>query len=190
MKYRHYYCIPKTNYKGDGFYGKVSGIKNAHMIEASTIEEFEEEFHRYVDEYLKESEDLRLRHIRKTITRVFILIVLFVTLIATCPDRKGHVEALTTLTSSLINESAYASDSNDWAFLGAILCNKLIGAIVENSLYVDNYILFSIGKIPCDGEEYIVSFGIFNHVFTKSREQFKEAVSANPAIQNALDDLF
>jgi len=190
MEYRRYYCTPKSNFKGDGYYGTVSGIKDAHMIEAKTIEEFEEEFHRFVDEYLREAEEKKSKRTRRAVVWAIILVGLFVTLIATCPDKAKHSDALKELTSSLINQKAVSSNSDDWEVLGAMIGNKLIGAVVDNNLYVDNYIIFSVGKMSFDGEENPVSFGIFNHVFTKSREQFKKDALDNPEISNALDEVF
>ena len=181
MNYRHYYCTPKPNFKGDGYFGTVSGIKNAKMIEAPSIDEFEEEFHRYVDEYIRECDEKKAKKTRKTIVWCSVLIVLFISLVFTCPDKQKHVEALNSLTSSVINDQI-PEDSDGWEYLGAMLGNKIIGAVFDNNLYVDNYVLFSVGKMSFNGEDNTVSIGIFNHVFTKSREQVRKDAKDNPEL--------
>ena len=52
----------------------------------------------------------------------------------------------------------------DWDVLGALIGSQLVGVYIQSSLSVDNYILFSIGKISLKGEEKVVSIGFFNHV--------------------------
>lgn len=186
MEYRHYYCTPKPTFKGDGYYGTVSGIKNAKMIEAATVDEFEEEFHRYVDEYLREYEEKKGKKTRRTIVWCSVLAVLFISLIFTCPDKQKHVEALNSLTSSILNDQI-SEDSEGWEYLGAMLGNKLLGAVFDNNVYVDNYVIFSIGKMTFEGEDNIVSFGIFNHVFTKSREQVRKEAKENKELNEFFD---
>lgn len=186
MNYRHFYCTPKPTFKGDGYFGTVSGIKNAKMIEAATIEEFEEEFHRVVDEYIRECDEKKSKKTRKTIVWCSVFVVLFLSLIFTCPDKQKHVEALNSLTSSILNDQI-STDSDGWDYLGAMLGNKVLGAVFDNSLYVDNYVIFSVGKMTFDGEDSIVSLGIFNHVFTKSREQVRKDAKNNPEVQEFFD---
>lgn len=190
MNYRHYYCNPKPNGDGNGYYGTISGLKGMNMVEAASIDEFEEEFHRIVDEHIRESEEKKSRKTRRTIVWAIVLVALFVGLITTCPDKQKHADALKELTSSLLNDEVSTSGNDGWEYLGAMIGNKLIGAVVDNNLYVDNYVLFSIGKMSFDGEENTVSFGIFNHVFTKSREQFKKDAKENPDVSKAIDELF
>ena len=43
--------------------------------------------------------------------------------------------------------------------------------IVKNNMDVENYILFSVGKVGSDENERIISVGIMNHVFTISKEE-------------------
>jgi len=189
MNYRHYYCTPKLTFKGDGYFGYVSGIKNAKMIEAATIDEFEEEFHRYVDEYLREREERKAAGKRKTLIWVSALAVIIIALIATCPDKQKHTEALQELTASLINDVVGNYDADGYELIGAYIGNRILDAFIDDNLYVDNYFLFSVGKMTYEGEENPVSFGIFNHVFSKSREQFKKEAKENDEFNKAMDGL-
>mgnify|MGYP003501602714 CR=1 FL=1 len=43
--------------------------------------------------------------------------------------------------------------------------------IIKNNMDVDNYFLFSVGKVGSDENERIISVGIMNHVFTISKEE-------------------
>jgi len=190
MNYRHYYCTPKSNEKGDGFYGTIFGMKDSPLITAPSITDFEKEFHRITDQYILELEEQKTRRTRRFSTWFIIFAVLIVGMIVSCPDKRAHTDALKDMASILLNDKVSTSKSNDWQYLGAMLGNNVIGAVIDNSLYVDNYFLFSIGRITFDGVENKVSFGIFNHVFTKSREDLKREAYDNPELRKALDELF
>lgn len=148
------------------------------MISATTIEAFEEEFHRYVDEYIREREEKNCKKTRRTILRCFVLVVLFLSMIFTCPDKQKHIEALNSLTSSMLNDQL-SENSDGMEYFGALVGNKMLGVLLENSVYVDNYIIFSIGMMSYGGEDHFVSFGIFNHIFTKSRNQVRDTAKEN-----------
>ena len=42
----------------------------------------------------------------------------------------------------------------------------IAGLFLDGMLQVDNYFVCSVGRIKFEGEEYIVSIGVLNHVFT------------------------
>lgn len=49
--------------------------------------------------------------------------------------------------------------------------------IINHKLFVENYFLFSVGKITFDGETKTISLGILNHVFTGFSEETKNTFS-------------
>ena len=189
MNYRHYYCSPKLSEKENCYFGTVKGIPGARPIEADTIEEFEELFHQVVDEALEVIEKKKAK--RKTIGIVsfFAVAALLVVMAVTCPNKTKHTAAVSELASVILNDAA-SGDETGFAILGAMIGNKFIGAFIENNLYVDNYLLFNVGKFEYNGESNVVSVGAFNHVFTMSRDQLRKKVKEDDTLNKALEGLF
>lgn len=189
MNYRHYYCTPKYSEKDNIYFGTVQNLPEARPVEASTLEEFEELFHQVVDDALEVLD--RKKSKRKTIRIVafFTIFLLILAMAVTCPDKKRHSETVSDLAAVILNDAA-SSDETGFASLGAMIGNKLMGAYIENNLYVDNYILFNIGKLEFKGESKVVSVGAFNHVFTMSRNQLRKKVKEEDMVNKFLDELF
>lgn len=189
MNYRHYYCTPKFSEKENSYFGTVKGLPGAHPIEADTIEEFEKLFHQVVDDALELIAKKKAKKRALGIISFFTLLSLIVVMAVTCPDKKKHSEAVSELASVILNDAASGDDSG-FAILGAMIGNKLIGAFIDNNLYVDNYILFNVGKLEYNGESNVVSVGAFNHVFTQSRDQLRKKVKEDDTFNKALEGLF
>lgn len=166
MEYRRYYCTPSSKYNGKGYYGTVSGIKNAQMISADSLELFEEEFHRYVDEYLREVEQRKSKKSKRAVIISIIMAAVFVIMAVTCPSEESHAKSISNAAASIVD------DGKD-DFLD-ILSSLFVTYSVENHIKVDNYVIFSIGKWISDGEENVISVGVFNHVFLIPKERMKE----------------
>lgn len=115
------------------------------------------------------------RKVRRTIWIVAIL-ALLVGMFMTCPDKAKHQEALSdTVHKALKSGAAEGETGLDKAMgqLGSIIAGSISDAYISGSLTVDNYYLFSVGKMPVDGEDTAVSLGILNHVFTKPADKLK-----------------
>ena len=81
--------------------------------------------------------------------------------IMTCPDQQDHREAIQ---KELVGDAVDSSDA-----LASAIGGLFVGAVLEGTLNVKNYLLFSVGKInnPFTGESKTVSWGLFGHVFVK-----------------------
>ena len=189
MNYRHYYCSPKYSEKEKSYFGTVKDLPGARPIEAETIEEFEELFHQVVDDALEVIEKKKAK--RKTIGIVsfFAVATLLVVMAVTCPNKAKHTAAVSELASVILNDAASGAETG-FAILGAMIGNKFIGAFIENNLYIDNYLLFNVGKFEYNGESNVVSVGAFNHVFTMSRDQLRKKVKEDDTLNKALNGLF
>ena len=120
---------------------------------------------------------------KKSGTRGTLLITL-ITLVAlvviasvTCPDKVKHTNALSDKMSSIIADKT-RDDESGLAGLGMLLGNAVSDAVIKNLVSVDDYFLFSLGKVYSEGEEHIVSFGIFGHVFTASKDRIQEEIDS------------
>ena len=121
---------------------------------------------------------------------LFIALVIF--LHASCPEKDQHIEALSEDLTQIIGERFGYSGLNDFIGYNPELQSfiKTIGlAIID----VDNYFLFSIGKISLPDKEQVVSFGIAGHVFTFNDRIVQEGSmiikEGNQALQNIKNKL-
>ena len=89
---------------------------------------------------------------KKSDTRGTLLITL-ITLVAlvviasvTCPDKVKHTNALSDKMSSIIADKT-RDDESGLAGLGMLLGNAVSDAVIKNLVSVDDYFLFSLGKV-------------------------------------------
>ncbi len=57
-----------------------------------------------------------------------------------------------------------------------LIISPVIGAITENNLEVDNYVVVSVGKVTYEGQTGVVTIGLLNNVFTPGKEKVREAL--------------
>lgn len=101
---------------------------------------------------------------KKIIYFLLAIILLGFVLILTCPDRNDHLDALENKLAMEFSEDSTEND-NVLSSLGSLFTVGLGNMMLENSLSVENYFMFSVGKMKVDGEEYVFSIGFLNHVF-------------------------
>lgn len=125
----------------------------------------EEDADEYVEEELPTPRGSS--NVSKRIMWTVISVALIVTLVLSCPDKKDHVEALNSVVTSYLDKKIYTDkDADGWTKLGQGVASLVMPHVLNSALEVDNYILFSVGKIKYDGEEKTVSIGVLGHVFT------------------------
>lgn len=96
-----------------------------------------------------------------------LFIVLAVFLFSTCPDKQEHVDALSDEVTAMIAEKLGNSAMAEQISTSPEM-QELIAQFGPSMIDVDNYFVFSLGKINLSGEEQTVSLGIGGHVFTFS----------------------
>ncbi len=113
----------------------------------------------------------------KKLIALIVFLAVFFTLLLTCPDKRMHQEALKNRVNDLVSDKIAERDSTGIAegiaFFGTMLLSPVIDEITKRELEVDNYLLFSVGKLKLDGKTHTVSFGILNQVFTPSSSQLE-----------------
>ena len=184
MKYRNQVIYPKYSEGEKVYYGNVSGVPEIELIEAATLEDFERLFHDAVDDYLDSKKARKSSNKTGLIVTLVCIIALIVLALVTCPDKKKHMDVLKDRMSAVINEQAAVNENTtDLEVVGIALFNGLMGKMLDNYITVDDYALFSIGKSTIEGSEGVVSFGIFGHVFTKSKEEMKKQLNENKELK-------
>lgn len=114
----------------------------------------------------------------KKITAILVIVICLGILVISCPDERKHKDAVTQMVSnafrSEMNENIDSEDDEAYAFVGNTLASGMISLFVNFNFTVDNYFIFSVGKMNINGQEKTVSLGILGHVFTPDRKKIEE----------------
>ena len=78
--------------------------------------------------------------------------------------------------SKLNHEMNKISDDEGLALFGSTIGSKIFEVVLDNKLEVENCFIYSLGKIESNEGYNTVSIGVLGHVFTKSKEEFSQAV--------------
>ena len=188
MKYRNYYCTPKLSEGDNAYFGDVEGAPEIPMIEAATLDDFERLFHQAVDDYLDRRGAVRSKTNWGLIITLVAIAAIIITAIATCPKKDRHVAFLSDRINTIVTEElAQSGGGGDLAPLGLIFGNAIVVPLVDKTLTVNDNFLFSVGKIPVDGKERVITVGAFGHIFSASKEQMKKALKDNKYMNDYLD---
>ncbi len=113
----------------------------------------------------------------KKLVTTIVVVAVFFALMFTCPDKQAHQTKLKERVNGLINDKLTEEDSSGLgeglAWFGSMLLSPIMDKALETKLTVDNYVIFSVGKMEFDGKTRTVSFGILNQVFTPSKSQLE-----------------
>ena len=188
MRYKNYYCTPKLSEGDNAYYGDVEGVPDIPMIEAATLDDFERLFHQAVDDYLDRRGAVRSKTNWGLIISLVTIAAIVLAAIATCPKKDCHVAFLTDRINVIVTEELEEhGGGGDLAPLGLLFGNAIVVPLVEKTLTVNDFFFFSVGKIPVDGKEKVVTVGAFGHIFSASKEQMKKALKDNKYMKDYLD---
>ena len=122
------------------------------------------------------------RRRRRTAKWLAAAAVVFFLLLITCPGEEKHRQTVVDeIAEAAQRENIWQSKDNDLlgAFgetLGNMLVAQFADAVVGQFMRVDNYVIFSVGKIRYGGKTKTVSFGILGHVFTFDADDIGKAM--------------
>lgn len=119
---------------------------------------------------------------KKFLFLIVLLVAVGLTLMATCPEREAHMEAVKSVTTSVVNsEMDQSGIDGAIASIGTALGVNVVDAYLKNNLVIRDHTFYNVGTINYEGEPRIISVGIFNNVFTideeTAREYIKEKVT-------------
>lgn len=106
---------------------------------------------------------------------IFFIVVLAVIGVVTCPDKEEHVDKFASLVTETIadkteNMGAVGKAIND------VSKTDLLTKAVDKKLEVEDYGVFTLGKVEYFDEDYVISLGVFGTVFTISEEMLGDGV--------------
>lgn len=116
-------------------------------------------------------------------TLLTVVIAFVVLLILTCPKAEQHKEKLAGVITATVNDALHSGNDitgnelidNAFRTISDTFANSVIAAAVDNLVTVDNYFVFSLGKVNYHGRQHVVSLGLLGHIFTVGEDDLQEA---------------
>jgi DNA repair exonuclease SbcCD ATPase subunit len=106
---------------------------------------------------------------------IIIVLLVAVLMVLTVPDKAKHKEAMMEAINEYVEEEAVDKlGDNVLARLGKGVIVKTVETALNSKLKIDNYYLFNKTYVRLDGEDQMLSLGMFGHVFTFDKEMLRE----------------
>lgn len=105
-----------------------------------------------------------------------VLVALLCMLIITCPGTDAHRDAIKKSVTEEIDRRKDAADNSFGAAIGGFFAQQLASLAVDNMVHVDNYFIFSLGRVHFDGKDHTLSVGVLGHVYTLNANDAAEAI--------------
>ena len=106
----------------------------------------------------------------KTLLSLLVLLFIAGVCVVSCPKYDDHSQIINRevdrVIKEKISENAKSDSDKVISWFASALCSKISEYLIEDNLIVDNYILFSVGKISLGDEEKIISIGALNYIYT------------------------
>ncbi len=109
----------------------------------------------------------------RSFTVSMVAVAAILVMIATCPGKKVHQDAIRSEVSAALGQQLGESGSlieTGLQMFGKYVFGKFADSALDELLVVKNYFVVSVGRIDYDGQERIASIGVFGHVFTVDKE--------------------
>lgn len=105
----------------------------------------------------------------KKIIWLIILVAVAICMLATCPTAEDHKKKIGEVITEYVNDKA-DEKGKAASLISSVAAAPMADAFLSHTLKVSNYRVLSVGRFKWDGEERVVSVGIFGHVFTFNKE--------------------
>ena len=112
----------------------------------------------------------------KKILWIVIVLLVGVLMYATAPAEEKHKEAMMKAVREYIDEEAANRGFKDNGItrLGKNVVAQAVKTALNSKLKFDNYYLFNMTHVKLDGEDKMLSLGIFGKVFTFDKDMLRE----------------
>lgn len=106
---------------------------------------------------------------------IIIVLLVAVLMVLSVPDKAKHKEAMMEAINEYVEEEAVDKLGDTvLARLGKGVIVKTIETALNSKLKIENYYLFNKTYVRLDGEDEMLSLGMFGHVFTFDKEMLRE----------------
>lgn len=126
----------------------------------------------------------------KKIAAIAVLVVVLLAMIFSVPSQSAHEEAMSPVLAKVASQVAQEKTTGVTKILKTIglgneektqkgydKIGKAMAPALVKMLYVNDYLLFSIGKMDYEGTSYPVSLGLFGHVFVLPLDKIEKAMA-------------
>lgn len=112
---------------------------------------------------------------KKLLVTIIVLLVA-VLMVLTAPDEQKHKDAMMASVKEFVDQEAQdrGFKENVLTKLGKSAVNQAAKTALNAKLKFNNYYLFNTTHVRLDGENQLLSFGIFGQVITFDKEMLKE----------------
>ena len=102
------------------------------------------------------------------------LAVLGIAMMVTCPKVDDHKNAICLVANQAIDEKVGTGSGFTIEGIinvgGRMAMKKVAEVFIDSNVEVTNYVVLSIGRFTFGNHDDIISVGVFNHVFTFSKD--------------------
>ena len=107
---------------------------------------------------------------------LIIVLLVAVLMALTKPDEQQHKDAMMAAIKEYVDDEAQERGFGNTVLtrLGKNVVNQAIKTALDAKLKFDDYIIFNKSYVRLDGEDQMLSVGMFGHVFTFDKEMLKE----------------
>lgn len=106
---------------------------------------------------------------------IIIVLLVAVLMVLTVPDKAKHKEAMMEAINEYVEEETVDKLGDTvLARLGKGVIVKTVETALNSKLKIENYYLFNKTYVRLDGEDQMLSLGMFGHVFTFDKEMIRE----------------
>ena len=115
------------------------------------------------------------------IISLLVVMLILCIMVLTKPSKADYIDSITRVTTEYVldqmgNTPLGMSESVSGTVKFAT--SKAVRAVLEQSLYVEDCLIFNKAKVSVGEHTFTVGIGMFGHVFTLSKEQLAAAVTA------------
>ena len=122
---------------------------------------------------------------RRAAVRLAVAAAVFFALLITCPSEEKHQEAVGREISAALTDGMGRPDTGSTVIdalggmFGSAITAQIVNVMIGQTLTVDDYFIFSVGRLHYDGKDKTVSLGVLGHVFTFDSDDIRDAVDGN-----------
>jgi len=126
---------------------------------------------------------------KKLLVLIVLLVLVGLTLVKTHPSREAHKEAVMNVAKAVVNAEMSEKDMDETlAAIGTMLGISALETYVNTNLIVRERTFYNVGLIIYKGEPWMVSVGVFNHVFTISENDARKVLKDKLSLQKIINE--
>jgi len=112
----------------------------------------------------------------KKLFAVVIVLLVVVLMVVTAPAEEKHKEAMMAAVKEYVDEEAAnrGFGDNGVTRIGKSVVVQAVKTALNSKLKFDNYYLFNKTHVRLNGEDKMLSLGLFGHVFTFDKDMLRE----------------